>query len=91
MEIDGYAELVKLRPTEAEKKWMGENAAGLVAGLEVFDRYDLSGIEPLVTVLGDEINFFGDDVPYQALSRDELLAMAGGTRGGYYAVPRTVL
>ena len=53
------------------------------------DAVDVTGIEPLVSVL-DITNVMREDIVVKEISRDELLENAPEQYGGYFQVPRTV-
>ena len=88
-DFDTYEALNKLSLSEDERSRISGCADMLVESFQVLEGYDTSGVKPLVTVL-DIQNVLREDVQVKTIPRDELLASAPDSRGGYFRVPKTL-
>jgi len=87
--ISSYEGMAKLDLSEAERGWVSGRAGMLIDSFNKLADIDVSGVEPLITVL-DVKNVFREDVDVKMLPREELLANAPEQYGGYFKVPKTI-
>jgi aspartyl-tRNA(Asn)/glutamyl-tRNA(Gln) amidotransferase subunit C len=85
-EVLHVAKLARLALTEEEiERFRGQLSAILEAVGKVSE-LDLEGVPPTSHPL-DLVNVYADDEPQPSLSREEALANAPETEGGFFAVP----
>ena len=84
-----YEDMAMLELTESERKTLAGRFDAIADGFSALDKYDTSGVEPLVTVL-DVYNVLREDVPAKLLPREELLKNAPEQHDGYFQVPATI-
>ena len=89
LDIKKYEAMVKLDLPPDEREWVSVRAAELLESFRALDNVDVSGIEPLVTVL-ELRNAMREDVAVKLMSRDELLSNAPEQHDGCFEVPKTV-
>ena len=87
--VEYVADLSKLRLTEDEKQLMGQDLTRVLKYMEVLNRLDTTGVQPLTHVSGVE-NVFRDDVAQKTFGRDKILQNAIDVADGCFKVPRTV-
>ena len=88
-DIRAYEAMVKLDLSEEERLWVSERVSALLESFSALEGIDVTGVEPLVTVLDLE-NVLREDVARQLVSREELLSRAPERYDGYFQVPRTL-
>ena len=88
-DIKNYEAMAKLDLSEADRGWASDRADMLIDSFNRLTDIDVSGVEPLITVL-DVKNVFREDVGVKMLPREELLANAPEQYGGYFKVPKTI-
>ena len=74
---------------EAERVRLREYFDEIAGGFSALDAFDVSGVEPLVSVL-DLSNVLREDVAVKSFSREELLKNAPEQYDGYFQVPGTI-
>jgi len=85
-----YEGMAMLELSESESALIRESFDEIAGGFAVLDEFDdLSGVEPLVSVL-DLNSVLREDVAAKAFSRDELLKNAPEQYDGYFQVPATI-
>ena len=84
-----YESMVMLDLPEPERTRLSERFEEIVNGFSVFDTIDVSGTEPLVSVLNLH-NILREDISSKLLSIDELLENAPESYDGYYRVPAAI-
>ena len=85
-EVLHVAKLARLALTEEEiERFRGQLSAILEAVGKVSE-LDLEGVPPTSHPL-DLVNVYAEDEPQSSLSREEALANAPETEGGFFAVP----
>ena len=88
-ECKKYEAMAKLDLPPGERQWVAEQASIWEEQFAALDGVDTDGVLPLVTVSG-LTSVMREDVTYQLLPREELLAAAPEQYGGYFQVPRTM-
>ena len=89
LDIKKYEAMAKLDLPEGERKSLSSRVDFLIESFGALDDIDVSGVEPLVTVL-DISNAMREDNEIKVITRDELLSNAPEQYGGYFQVPKTV-
>ena len=84
--IKDYEILNKLELAEDEHDRISACATMLTKSFKLLGDIDTSGAEPLVTVL-DIQNVLREDVNIKTILREELLANAPDSNGGFFRVP----
>ena len=84
-----YEAMAKLNLTEDERKWVCGCADLLIHSFKALENADVSGVEPLVTVL-DIQNVLREDSVVKTISRDELMRAAPEQYDGYFQVPKAL-
>lgn len=87
--VEYVAELGKLSLTEAEKELMQQDLTKVLQYMDVLNRLDTEGVEPLVHVSGVE-NVFRQDNPRESFPREAILQNAIAVEEGCFKVPQTV-
>ena len=87
--IKDYEAMVKLELSETERRLVYAGADMLTDSFRRLEDIDISGVEPLVTVLNIK-NIFREDACKKTLLREELLAGAPERYDGYFQVPKTL-
>lgn len=87
--VEYVAELGKLSLTEAEKELMQQDLTKVLQYMDVLNRLDTEGVEPLVHVSGVE-NVFRQDCPQESFPREAILQNAIAVEEGCFKVPQTV-
>lgn len=87
--IERYEAIAKLDLPEEERKWISDVADKLAESFKVLSEVDVSGAEPLVSVLGVQ-NILREDISAKMIERDELLSDAPEQYDGYFQVPKTL-
>ncbi|HZJ57520.1 MAG TPA: Asp-tRNA(Asn)/Glu-tRNA(Gln) amidotransferase subunit GatC [Clostridia bacterium] len=87
--IEDYETMTKISLTKEERGIVSGHMNMLLDSFKELGDIDVSGVEPLVSVL-DITNDMRDDVAIKTLSREELLSNAPEQYDGYFQVPRTV-
>lgn len=87
--VEYVAELGKLSLTEAEKELMQQDLTKVLQYMDVLNRLDTEGVEPLVHVSGVE-NVFRQDIPRESFPREAILQNAIAVEDGCFKVPQTV-
>jgi aspartyl-tRNA(Asn)/glutamyl-tRNA(Gln) amidotransferase subunit C len=83
------ATLARVHLTDDEVSMLAGQLSGIIEHFDVLSRIDTEGIEPTAHTLPLR-NVFADDVARPSMPRDEVLALAPLTEGGYLRV-RAVL
>ncbi len=88
--VERVARLSRLELSEPEKEALTTQMARIVQFVEKINELDTSGIEPLPRD-ATSANVEREDVPHKnAVSRDEILALAPESRDGSILVPRVI-
>ena len=87
-QVEHVARLAHLDLTEEELERLGEQLGAILEAVGKVDELDLSGVEPTSHPL-DLVNVWREDEPRPSLDRDEALANAPQTDGGFFRVPPT--
>ena len=93
--FEDFEAMVMLDLPDAERVRILERYDDIITGFSKLDDVDVSGVEPLVSVL-EHKNVMREDVVSKVFSRDELLANAperldgGGRSDGYFSVPAAI-
>lgn len=83
------ASLARLSLTEAEIEKTKEELGSILSYMDILNRLDTSGVEPLSHVLPLH-NVFREDEVQPSYPREELLANAPEEDDGAFRVPKTV-
>ena len=78
-----------LKLAESERAELEKRFDEITDGFSELDKYDTSGVVPLVTVL-DMHNVLREDITEKLFSRDTLLENAPECQDGYFQVPATI-
>lgn len=62
----------------------------LTRQIQLFDRVDTEGVEPMVYPFEDETTFLREDVVSHVLTQEEALRNAGSVLAGHVHVPKVV-
>ena len=81
-----FEKMVMLDLPDDERTLVMERFDKVFGGFAVLDDIDVSGVEPLVSVL-DLQNIMRDDVAQKLNSKDDLLKNAPAQHDGYFQVP----
>ena len=84
--IKDYEILNKFELSEDDFVKISAYADKLTKSFKQLEDIDTSGIQPLVTVL-DIQNVLREDINIKTISREELLANAPDSNGGFFRVP----
>ena len=93
--FEDFEAMVMLDLPDAERVRILERYDDIIAGFSKLDGVDVSGVEPLVSVL-EHKNVMREDVACKVFSRDELLENAperldaNGRSNGYFSVPAAI-
>ncbi|MCL2294304.1 MAG: Asp-tRNA(Asn)/Glu-tRNA(Gln) amidotransferase subunit GatC [Spirochaetes bacterium] len=87
--VKRYEMLNKLELAEDEYVRVSACADKLTESFKLLEGIDTSGAEPLITVL-DIQNVLREDVCVKTIPREELLAPAPDSTGGFFRVPKTL-
>ena len=75
---------------QADERDLTENQfVEIVQDFSAIDKYDTSGVDPLVSVL-DRFNVLREDIVVKHFSREELLSNAPEQKDGYFVVPEII-
>ena len=85
--IKSYEAMVKLDLPEEQRQWVSDCADLLIQSFEQLRGIDVSGVQPLVTVL-DIDSALRKDISAKAISREELLSNAPERYDGYFQAPK---
>ena len=81
--------LAKLQLSETERKQSKKEIQRMLDYVELLNRLDTDGVEPLIHLFPVE-NGFREDEPEESSSREELLKGAPQKKDGQFVVPRTI-
>ena len=81
-----YENMAMLELRADERALVEKQFVEVVQALSAVDKYDTSGVVPLVSVL-DRFNVLREDVVVKHISREELLSNAPEQKDGYFVVP----
>ena len=84
-----YERMAMLDLSDTERVRLMECFDEITSGFAVLDDFDVSEVEPLVSVL-DLHNVMREDVAVKFISRDELLKNAPESNDGYFLVPAAI-
>jgi len=84
-----YEGMAMLELPESGRSRLRDRFNGIADSFSTLDEYDVSSVEPLVTVL-DLVNVLRDDVSVKSFSREDLLSNAPEQHDGYFQVPATI-
>ena len=84
-----YESMAMLDLSVAERVELEERFDEIVDGFSALNKYDTSGVQPLVSVL-DVQNVLREDFTEKLFSRDALLDNAPERHEGYFQVPATI-
>ena len=87
--FNDFEKMAMLDLSESERERLRKRFEEITDTFSVLDEYDVSGVEPLVTVL-DLHNVMREDVSGKSFSRDELLMNAPEQHDGYFKVPAAI-
>ena len=85
--IEDYEAMSKLELSESERRWVREMSDQF--HFDALENIDVSGVEPLITVLGIK-NVLREDKSVKMLTREELLSNAPEQYDGCFQVPKTL-
>ena len=83
------AGLARIEVEESALDGMAEELNGILAWIEQLNEVDTDGVEPMSSVVDMTLPQRDDDVTDVA-ARDDLLANAPETEGGFFVVPKVV-
>ena len=84
-----YENMAMFDLQESERERLTGRFEEVTGGFSALDAFDVSGVEPLVSVL-DMDNVMREDVSSKFMSRDELLENAPESYEGYFQVPAAI-
>lgn len=84
--VDYLSELSRLEPADGEKQAMTAELERIVACMDVLNRLDTDGVEPMSHVFPVK-NALREDEAAPSLDRGELLALAPASDGEAFLVP----
>ncbi|MCL2513374.1 MAG: Asp-tRNA(Asn)/Glu-tRNA(Gln) amidotransferase subunit GatC [Oscillospiraceae bacterium] len=87
--IKDYEAMAKLDLSDGERGRVSGRAGELIESFKKLENIDVSGVEPLVSVL-DIQNVLREDVCVKTISREELLSNAPEQYDGYFQAPKTL-
>ncbi|MGI5851470.1 MAG: Asp-tRNA(Asn)/Glu-tRNA(Gln) amidotransferase subunit GatC [Clostridiales bacterium] len=87
--IEDYEAMTKISLSEDERAVVSDYMDMLLDSFNKLEDTDVSGVEPLISVL-DVKGPMRDDLVIKTISREELLSNAPEQHDGYFQVPRTV-
>lgn len=87
--VDRLSELSRLEVEAGEKQAMTAQLERIVACMDVLNKLDTAGVEPLERVFPVK-NVFREDAVISSMDRTELLAGAPASDGETFLVPRAV-
>jgi aspartyl-tRNA(Asn)/glutamyl-tRNA(Gln) amidotransferase subunit C len=85
-EVRWVAHLARLELSDPELEAMAQQLGAILDYVDLLQRIDTTGIEPLAHPLPLS-NVFRDDAPIDSLPVDAAMANAPDRRGDFYAVP----
>ena len=85
-DVEHVAGLSKLELTEDEKQRATVKLAAIIDHMQQLQEADISNVAPTVNVLELE-NVFREDALIPCLPREQALAMAPDSEGGFFKVP----
>jgi aspartyl-tRNA(Asn)/glutamyl-tRNA(Gln) amidotransferase subunit C len=87
--MKNFESMAMLELSESEFSVLKLRFDAVVSGFNALEKYDTSGVEPLVTVL-ERFNVLREDVSTKFMPRDELMKNAPEQHGGYFVAPATI-
>ena len=84
-----YEKMAMLDLPDPERDRLAGRFEEITGGFSALDAFDVSGVEPLVSVL-DMDNIMRQDVSSKFMSRDVLLKNAPESYEGYFQVPAAI-
>jgi len=84
-----YESMAMLDLPEEERNNLKNRFEAITEEFSKLDKYNTSGIKPLVTVL-ELNNIMREDEPVKSITRDALLENAPEHHDGYFQVPATI-
>jgi aspartyl-tRNA(Asn)/glutamyl-tRNA(Gln) amidotransferase subunit C len=88
-QVEHVARLAHLALTEEERERLGEQLGAILDAVGKVAELDLSDVEPTSHPL-DLVNVSRADEPVASLPREEALANAPETEGGFFKVPPAI-
>jgi len=85
--IKSYEAMVRLDLPDEQRQWVSACADMLIQSFEQLRDIDVSGVQPMVTVL-DIHSVLREDTSVKAISREELLSNAPEQYDGYFQAPK---
>ena len=85
--IKSYEAMVKLDLPDEQRQWVSGCADMLIQSFEQLRDIDVSGVQPMVTVL-DIHSVLREDTSVKVISREELLSNAPEQYDGYFQAPK---
>jgi aspartyl-tRNA(Asn)/glutamyl-tRNA(Gln) amidotransferase subunit C len=83
------ARLARIRLTAAEEASLAVELSRVLGWVEQLQAVDTEGVEPMTSVVGARLQTRPDIVDH-ATTRDDILANAPETSGGFFTVPKVV-
>jgi len=87
--IKDYESMAMFDLPELERLRLKERFDKITSGFSALDKYDTTGVEPLVTVL-DVHNIMREDVSFKPISTDELFGSINEQHDRYFRVPAAI-
>jgi len=88
-DFTAYENMAMLDLPDPERIRLKERFEEITGGFSALDAFDVSGVEPLVSVL-DVNNIVREDVSSKLIPKDELLSNAPESYDGYFQVPAAI-
>ena len=84
-----YEKMAMLDLPEAERADLTKRFDDIESSFSALEKYDTSGVEPLITVL-DMFSVLREDIAVKQFSREDVLKNAPDQHDGFFQVPATI-
>ena len=81
---------IMLDVNDEEVEDLKQEFAILTSQIQLFDKVDTEGVEPMIYPFEEETHFLREDVVYHVLSQQDALKNAKSVRAGHVHVPKVV-
>lgn len=88
-EVNHVAHLARLEFTGEEAEKFASQLNQILLYMEMLNRVDTNGIEPMTHAIAQQ-NAFREDAVTPSLGRDKTLSNAPDTRGDFFRVPKVI-
>jgi aspartyl-tRNA(Asn)/glutamyl-tRNA(Gln) amidotransferase subunit C len=88
-EVTHVAHLARLEFSEAETETFTSQLNNILLYMEMLNRVDTTGVEPMTHAIAQK-NAFREDIVKPSLSQEGTLANAPDARGDFFRVPKVI-